>query len=404
MVRGSIMSLLSHKFYSQRAIFLVFFVLALPVLLLPLGLSPLIAAILIGAANFALILQRCVSVGFSRDTTLFVLITSCFYVYCWFTFSLGFSDLAIGRFATLFVFLGSMTFFALSFDTHLARDSARQLVSLTTLVVVVCIVFNIGKILTDPTLIIRMNYSDAGASEYRFIANTMLASAWSFLLLIVIVAAPYSSVVKFTLTLLVLSYALMAAKTTMLLLLVLSLLIRFLSKSGVILIFLSLFIAAIGVDVIFNEGLAYVDYISVRLTALYNFVTAGEFSSELERVRLAGLSLSTFLANPIFGVGYDFVSLEGGLNAAYESGIGHHSEAIDFLARFGLFGVLTASVIVLFIRRSGLMAELNGRVGASIVFYLVGYSLLNNFVSAGMGFVLFFFLPIINRINTEPQK
>lgn len=399
MVRGSIMSLLSHKFYSQRAIFLVFFVLALPALLLPLGLSPVIAAILIAAANFSLILQRSVSIGFSRDTILFVLITSCFYVYCWFTFSLGFSDLAIGRFATLFVFLGSMTFFAFSFDTHLARDSARQLVSLTTIVVVVCIVFNIVKIFNDPTLIIRMNYSDASDSEYRFIANTMLASAWSLLLLIVIVAAPYSSALKFILTLLVLSYALMAAKTTMLLLLVLSLLIRYLSTFGVIIISFGLFAIAIGVEVAFSEGLAYVDYVNVRLTALYNFVTAGEFSSELERIRLAGLSFYTFLENPIFGVGYDFVSLEGGLNAAYYSGIGHHSETVDFLARFGLLGVLVASAIIFFIRRFGLMTELSARGSASIICYLIGYSLLNNFVSAGMGFVLFFFLPIINRIN-----
>ncbi|TRX57192.1 hypothetical protein [Thalassomonas sp. M1454] len=101
------------------------------------------------------------------------------------------------------------------------------------------------------------------------------------------------------------------------------------------------------------------------------------------------LSLETFLSNPIFGVGGDYIDFKGDFSLIYESGIGHHSELVDFFARYGGVGVVFLSLFLFFYRKQIIRASYYSKV---LFFIIFCWLILNNGFSFTFGYLLMFLI------------
>lgn len=134
-------------------------------------------------------------------------------------------------------------------------------------------------------------------------------------------------------------------------------------------------------------------YIVERLNAL---IVGDTSSIYLSRTGLAKLSFHTFLSHPVFGIGYvkaDFSKID-----YVTTGIGHHSEFIDHLGRYGLVGGIAYIIIWCkyfksFNSYSGTKEDHHAGIMIFIAFMI--YSFLNNSMDAMSGIVIFYLLSAV---------
>ncbi len=136
------------------------------------------------------------------------------------------------------------------------------------------------------------------------------------------------------------------------------------------------------------------EYINNRIDA----VLAGNTKSEyMSRIGLAKISFDSFLSNPIFGIG--FVKADFAKVVYYTLGIGHHSEFIDHLGRYGLVGFFFYAVIFAkfwqFLVRIKTKSD-DFMAASFVVLSFLVFSVLNNSMDYISGIVLFFLVPAVS--------
>lgn len=344
------------------------------------------------------------SLTIAKSSLVAIILIAAFYFYALFLFAIGHSSAALGRYANLFGFLAPLAIFYLVGPNFTKHEFRRNAVLVVVFVVLVNVSFNVKSLLEDPRLLVRMNFVDTSAEQYFNIGNTLQSAVWVFLGLILLQARHVDSRVKFSVFFVVAIYCLIASKTTNLLLFTACLLVGFAGRASmrirlrsipaiVVVSFVCSYSFIAYVPVLESAG--YFDELFPRVAALYELVFYGLSSAETARFELALVSMDTFLSNPLFGVGYDFVDLKGDASNAIASGVGHHSEVIDFLARFGLIGVILA-LLILRPYAASLVSLCDKRYWLLPPFmFLISYSFLNNIISFEFGFAAFVIFPII---------
>lgn len=99
-------------------------------------------------------------------------------------------------------------------------------------------------------------------------------------------------------------------------------------------------------------------------------------------------SLSTFVHHPLFGVGMIY--------STDVSVIGMHSEVLDFLARYGILGLILFGLLYRLYINEVRLRESALYTPLILVFLL--YAILNPFISRTSGIALFWIIPIINTL------
>ncbi len=179
-------------------------------------------------------------------------------------------------------------------------------------------------------------------------------------------------------------------------------------KIGLILLAATLISISI-IDNIFLYIINSVENISVseRLATIYNVVFgSGDLSDEssLTRLRLYDLSLNTFLSNPILGVG----GFYGHSSVILPKGIGGHSEWLDFLARYGIFGLslLLIPLFSLINLIQNTLKHVDNKFYIYIILYIFILGFINTTASNSLIFTIIFIIPFCayNFLNQEEAK
>ena len=342
----------------------------------------------------------------TRQGIFSVALIASFYLYSLLLSVLGYSSAAIGRYANLFGFLAPLVIFFLVGSSFQDYRLGKKAIYLSMFIVLVIVTSNLKAIFDNPALLIKMNFVDTDVEEYFNIANTLQGAAWTLLGLMLLQVRDVSNKVKLIVLVILGTYCLVSSKTTILLLFGICLWIMILGRLSfklsptslhyTILIGSLTVLAGIVYLPMLSE-LGYFEQLSLRLTALYDLLLAGKSSDETARFDLALVSINTFLSNPTIGVGYDFVDLSGDANNAIASGIGHHSEIIDFFARFGLIGGFVFWLILKPFFISLVAHRQHNFALAPVLVFIIMYSFLNNVISFEFGLVIFMILPIFSR-------
>jgi len=108
------------------------------------------------------------------------------------------------------------------------------------------------------------------------------------------------------------------------------------------------------------------------------------------------------------------VELEGSVLNAYQSGIGHHSELIDHLGRYGIVGLAFYFIIFrnFLLKLRAIYLSKEGLQLRNIIFFaFASFSLLNNSFTPHIGVAIFLLLPLTmelyggkGRLNDEPEN
>jgi hypothetical protein len=342
----------------------------------------------------------------SRQGLFCVSLITSFYLYCLLLSVTGFSSAAMGRYANLFGFLAPLAIFYLIGNSFQDYRFGKKAIYLTIFIVLVVVTSNLKALFDNPSLLIKMNFVETDVDEYFNIANTLQGAAWTLLGLMLLQVRDVSNNVKFIVLAIIGTYCLISSKTTILLLfgfcLVVMIVGRLSFKISLKSIGFTMLVASISVSIaivyipMLNE-IGYFDQLFNRLTALDKLLFGARVSAETVRLELAYVSIKTFISNPVIGVGYDFVDLMGDANEARASGVGHHSEVIDFLARFGLVGFFVFWLILKPFFISLLSHREKSYTLFPILIFIIMYSLLNNVISFEFGLVIFMILPIFSR-------
>ena len=329
-----------------------------------------------------------------------------FYLYSLLLSVIGHSSASIGRYANLFGFLTPLAIFYLLGSRLQNYHLGKKAIYLSIFIILVHVTLNLKSIFDNPDLLIKMNFVDTDVEDYFNIANTLQGAAWTLLGLMLLQVRDVSNKVKLIVLVILGTYCLVSSKATILLLFGICLGIMILGRLsskislksfGYTILITSLTIFAAIVYLPMLNELGYFGQLSNRLTSLGDLLFYAKVSAETERFNLAFLSIKTFLSNPIIGVGYDFVDLAGDASNAIASGIGHHSEIIDFFARFGLFGVFVLWLILRPFFISLFVHSKHNYTLAPVMVFIIMYSFLNNVISFEFGLIIFIILPILSR-------
>jgi hypothetical protein len=129
-----------------------------------------------------------------------------------------------------------------------------------------------------------------------------------------------------------------------------------------------------------------------------NMLGVGTEGSFRLRMYDIGLSMQSFLTNPILGKGLIYS------DNLHMTGIGMHSQIVDDLARFGLTGGLILGNIYYKWFKSYCLVKGNRNVNA-VLFSLIGsiifFALFNMFSNQVYGLLIFFCIPIFVEINQK---
>ncbi len=130
-----------------------------------------------------------------------------------------------------------------------------------------------------------------------------------------------------------------------------------------------------------------------RILDIIDLVTGSESVFSLETVggRFSDYynSLRTFVFNPFLGAGMIY--------STDVSVVGMHSEVFDFMARYGIIGLLIFCYMVK--RYYSMEAALNSRVIKSLMLVFFIYMILNPVISRNAGIVFFWIIPYIVRLR-----
>jgi hypothetical protein len=342
----------------------------------------------------------------SREGVFAIALITSFFLYSLWLFVIGYSSATIGRYANLFGFLAPLVIFYLVGSSFQNYHLGKKAIYLSVFIILVLVTSNVKSLFDDPSLLIKMNFVDTDVEEYFNIGTTLMGAAWTLLSLTLLQVGNVSNKVKLIVLAIIVTYCLVSSKTTILLLFGICLGIMILGRLSfkislkslsytMLITFLTIFAAIVFLPML--DELGYFEQLYFRLTALYDLLFEAESSSGVARFDLAIVSINTFVSNPIIGVGYDFVDLSGDANNAIASGIGHHSEIIDFFARFGLIGVFVFWLILKPFFISLVAHRQHNFTLAPVLVFIITYSFLNNVISFEFGLVIFMILPIFSR-------
>ncbi len=105
-------------------------------------------------------------------------------------------------------------------------------------------------------------------------------------------------------------------------------------------------------------------------------------------------SIKTFLTNPILG--------KGMIYSSDVSVVGMHSELVDFLARYGLVGIIILTLIIkkhMKIIKIDYKEDLKFFVGIILL-----YMVFNPVITRGTGIILFWIIPYVIKINIQRES
>nr|WP_313904982.1 O-antigen ligase family protein [Thalassomonas sp. M1454] len=335
---------------------------------------------------FSLYLTVC---SYDRQLLLVTLTFVLWILYLFLLFSLDISQSAFGR---IFDIVGFFFHIIIIYSVDLSHNQYRILLRTVTGCLIICVIYQIVALLNDPLLIFHMNYVEQD-SNYTNIGNTVYVAFFTITGLSICFLSDENKYLKIILFISLFIYVFLSTKVTiMLLFLFFNFLVCF-KVYRVFALFVLVPITLIAFLFVFSSTSDLYNlfpiYVADRLVAINLLLTSGSLSIEVARLDFMLLSLETFLSNPIFGVGGDYIDFKGDFSLIYESGIGHHSELVDFFARYGGVGVVFLSLFLFFYRKQIIRASYYSKV---LFFIIFCWLILNNGFSFTFGYLLMFLI------------
>lgn len=149
-------------------------------------------------------------------------------------------------------------------------------------------------------------------------------------------------------------------------------------------------------DAIYDSGMAY-EYKN-RILELIEWITGGSRINSLEHIsgRASDYlsSIVSFLRHPIFGVGMVY--------SVDVSIIGMHSEVLDFLARYGVMGVMIFAPIVKGFYEKTI--DVKSDIAKSILCVVIVYSMFNPCINRTSGIAVFWIIPFAISLITKEER
>lgn len=308
---------------------------------------------------------------------------------------IGYSTASIGNYGIQMMFFFPLFVYEF-YKREVPTDDLRKLMYFGLFVLTINMLYNLIFLILNPGANIELNFSDTyagmnlGNSEFTFVVMLML-----------IIFLYYSINGKPTLLPIVIIgiiYLVVSSKTTSFLLFVVIgscvVIDRFTKNINKtqkvillsIVVILALFLYRFGLTVL--TSFIKNEYLLARINAL---IAGDSTSTYLSRIELAKLSFNTFLKNPFIGIG--FVKADFAKVSYISTGVGHHSEFIDHLARYGLVGaVFYICIFGQFIKKTiQNAASLEGaKVAKYVIIGFFASSVLNNSIFTISGVMLFF--------------
>lgn len=311
----------------------------------------------------------------------------------------GFSTATWGNYGMYVLYFFPLLVFSVYYRIH-DEETNRRILNFISIVTLVNLVYNIIMLYMYPHANQSLNYSDVYTDTN--IGNTMFTALMLPISILWVGKAIYSKKVYWVLAISSLIYFILASKTVPLVcyiffafLIVLMKLIGEEKKSlGKFLIIIIVTVVLLSYKPILGKLAEILDdpYVSTRLNAIIE----GDYSSTyLTRIYLMKLSFDTFMSHPLFGVGY--VKVEYGMDNYINAGIGHHSELVDHLGRYGIVGMIFYLFIYLGYWRMTreISVNRNKRLVASLamISFLV-LAITSNTITVMSGIVVFFAIPV----------
>ena len=308
---------------------------------------------------------------------------------------IGFSSTSWGNYGIYILFYFPLFAFCF-YREYLNEYEKKRIIVFILIVSLSNMVYNTIFLINNPGANLELNFSDlysgmnVGNTDFTFI-----------IMLVLIVCACYGLQGRklFILFFVVgFFYLIISSKTTSFLIFLFILYILFINmiltkigkKQRIVVIIAGVLLPLC----IYSEGLDLLvhviknEYIVERINAL---MQGNIESTYLSRFELAKISLNTFLNHPIFGIGY--VKVDFALISYTSTGIGHHSEFIDHLGRYGIIGA--AFYLIIWINYYKSIQKMNGskynmQIAKIIFIAFLATSVLNNSMNAMSGIIIFY--------------
>lgn len=334
-----------------------------------------------------------------KDWTLLIIIGS-WLVYAITLRIIGFSSAAWGNYGIQVMFYFPLVVF-MTYRSLLTEREQYHLICFVGIVMLINMLDNIYLLVRYPGANIELNFSDMysnlnlGNSSFTFVMMLLLLVCFGYFLnrkrwyVIPVLAGVFylviSSKTTAFLVFLIFAYLMVVEKAAA------KLPIRYRAMIMILGVGILLFLYRFSLEIVsvFTNN----EYILVRLKALVKGDTSSVY---LARWGLAMLSISTFLEHPLFGIGY--VKADFALVDYASTGIGHHSELIDHLGRYGMIGIVFYLLIFCnfyrYVKR--LYGEKQDKVSVGMIYVaFMLYSVLNNSIDVAAGVVFFYVLPAL---------
>ena len=158
--------------------------------------------------------------------------------------------------------------------------------------------------------------------------------------------------------------------------------------TGLILIFVMLLLIIIG-PWLLELGLSLaesleLDWVELRFTQLIEATTEGDFSS-LKRFRLYMMSIEEFCKNPLIG----------------GNGVGGHSEILDALGGFGIFGMSVPIIIIIYSKFCMQFSKKTSMLLFYIIFFI--FAAIDTVSTMQIPIVVFFVVPLISNVISRNE-
>jgi len=322
------------------------------------------------------------------------------FIFAWIGYAIilrviGFSTASWGNYGIYVLFYYPLFVFAIY--RHILNDKEKHcMVNFIMAVALLNMLYNICFLIRHPGANQELNFSDMyagcnlGNSDFTFVIMLVL--------IIYLYYAIHGRIIYFLAVVLGCFYLVISSKTTALLVFLIITYIIFVEKFAakiekrqrILIECLGIILPLLlykPVLIVMSHFISN-QYIVERLNAL---IVGDTSSVYLSRAGLAKISFHTFLNHPVLGIGYvkaDFSKID-----YVTTGIGHHSEFIDHLGRYGLIGAVAYIFIwynyfKTFNSYSGTKKDHYAGIMIFIAFMM--YSLLNNSMDAMSGVVIFY--------------
>ncbi|MCK8087074.1 O-antigen ligase family protein [Vibrio sp. 1CM8B] len=349
------------------------------------------------AVTISCVLLQAIYSGFKVHSVIIII----FLVYLTSTWVIGFSNSSYGRLFNFLIFFFS---FILCLEF---KFSEKYIVILSRFVLylsVIMLATQIYILIDNPLILYQANFLDE-SDRPQLLGNTIYVMFLCFISYILVFFCKIRKFEKITVISLTLIYVILSGKTTSLLLFSFLLALTFIVRGGALLKIFNVLAFVVGLYFVHKFDILP-EFVSDRIVALNDlFFKEGQDSSNSEylgRFDLIRLSAETFLNNIFLGVGGNYVDFKGDFTLVYNSGIGHHSEFIDFLSRFGLIGAFFLVFSILSVFGRFLLNHIDFLFFSIVVFI---WFIMNNAISIEFAFLnLFTFLVISNRTSIKGKN